>query len=112
MNTHDDIQNMVWDKIREINNGSPTLSPSPSSDSQFIELIEYFLPQIDETTGGQELADMLFIARSFESVEDDNILSSIKSDLGILNAPNSKEQAEELKSNIKKNIIKYKNRKS
>lgn len=110
MKMRKDIQKIVWDKIREINNGSPTLSASHSSDDQFVELVEYFLPQIDETADGQDLADMIFVSRSFESIEDDDILCAIKSDLGILDVPNSKEYVEQLKQKIQKNIIAYKTR--
>ncbi|MCL2869374.1 hypothetical protein FWF48_01010 [Candidatus Saccharibacteria bacterium] len=110
MKTREDIQNMVWDKIREINDGSITLINTHSSDDQFIELVEYFLPQIDETPDGQELADMLFVSRS--GFYNDNILAEIKSDLGTLDAPNSKEYVKELKKNIAKNIAVYRKRKS
>ena len=108
----EEIQNIVWNKIREINNGSPSLSQSHSSDNQYIELVEYFLPKIDETVEGQEYADMLFISRSFDSIKDDVILHDIKSILGILEIPNEKEYVQNQKEKISQNILNYKNRKS
>jgi len=111
MKTREEIQNMVWDKIREITGDSSVLFDSHTSDDQFIELVEYFLPQIDETPDGQEVADSLFVLRSFNSVENDEILDSIKSLLGSLDTPNSKEYVEKTKLAIKKNIFDYKMRK-
>jgi hypothetical protein len=111
MKTREEIQNMIWNKIRQITGGNLTFADTHSSDDQYIELVEHFLPQIDETPTGQEIADMLFVSRSFQSVEDDEILSSIKSDLGTLDAPNHKKYVEKLKKNIASNIDKYKKKK-
>ena len=110
MKARKEVQEVVLNKIHEITDGNSEFVDSHTSDDQFIELIEHFLPLIDETPDGQHLADMLFISRSFSSIEDDEILDSIKTSLGILDAPNSKEYVEKAKKAISKDIADYKKR--
>ena len=105
------VRDEVWNKIREITGGSSEFVDSHTSDDQFIELVEHFLPKIDGSEYGQEIADWVFVSRSFDSVEDDEILDSIKANLGSLEVPNSKDDVEKIKKTIEKDISDYKKRK-
>jgi hypothetical protein len=101
----------VQNKIREITGGSTVFVDSHDSDDQFIKLVEYFLPKIDESSYGQEIADLVFVSRSFDSVDGDDLLDAIKGNLGSLEVPNSQKEVKRMKQELKEYIVEYKKRK-
>jgi hypothetical protein len=102
----------VWHKIRELSNGHTNFVDTHSSDDQFVELVEYFLPKIDSSTYGQEIAEWVFASRSSSGVADDDILDSIKSYLSTLEVPSDSNYIRETKEAISKEIADYKKRKA
>lgn len=108
--TSQKIREEVYNKIRKITGAHSVFVDSNASDDQFIELVEYFLPKIDGTPDGQVYAETVFTSRSFNSVEDDEILDEIKANLGSLEVPSNDREVREIKTDIKRAISDYKKR--